>query len=119
MLIAKGQSASPGRATGPLALSAKSAIDFAERGTPAVLVRTEMAAEDVPAIRVAAAIIITRGGITADGAIAARVLGKPCIVGCTTVTLVASKELHAGDAIVREGEALTVDGSSGEIHDTR
>ena len=112
--IAKGQGASPGRATGPLALTAEAAIAFAARGTAAIFVRSEMDAADVPGIRASAGVVIARGGITADGAVAARVLGKPCIVGCAAL-IVTSTEIRAGDALVMAGTAITIDGTTGEI----
>lgn len=95
----KGQGASPGRATGPLATTAAEAIALAERGTPAIFARSEMDADDVPGIRVAAGVIITRGGITADGAVAARALGKPCIVGCPSFANVASGTIVSMDGV--------------------
>jgi pyruvate,orthophosphate dikinase len=114
VIIAKGQGASPGRATGPLALSAAAALELAARGTPPVYIRNEMDAEDVPAIRGCAGIVIARGGITGDGAIAARALGKPCIVGCSTV-IVTSTEVRCGDTILFPGSDLTIDGATGEL----
>jgi pyruvate, orthophosphate dikinase len=114
MSIAKGQGASKGRAAGPLALTLPAVLELAAKGTPPIYVRNEMGADDVPAIRASAGIVIVRGGITADGAIAARALGKPCIVGCTSV-IVTPSELRAGEVIVFAGTTLTIDGATGEI----
>jgi pyruvate,orthophosphate dikinase len=114
-MIAKGQGASPGKATGPLALSAETALDLAARGTPPIFVRNEMDATDVPAIRAAAGVVIARGGITADGAVAARALGKPCIVGCATL-VVRSSEVRVAKTSYPAGTAISMDGGSGEIH---
>lgn len=115
MEIAKGQAASPGRATGPLALSAEAALELAARGTPAIFVRNEMNASDVPAIRASAGVVIARGGITADGAVAARALGKPCIVGCSTL-IVTPTTLRVASATYPAGTRLTIDGATGTIH---
>ncbi len=114
MILTKGQGASPGSATGPLALTAIQVADLAAHGTPPLYVRNEMGAEDVAAIRASAGVIITRGGITADGAIAARALGKPCIVGCTAL-IVTLSEIRAGDTHVFAGATITIDGTTGEI----
>lgn len=103
MTTIRGQGASPGRARGPLAVSAAEAIELAERGTPAIFARSEMDADDVPGIRAAAGVIIARGGITADGAVAARALGKPCIVGCSSF------------ASVAPGTIVSIDGATGQI----
>jgi pyruvate,orthophosphate dikinase len=73
-----------------------------------------MDAEDVPAIRQSAGIVIARGGITGDGAIAARALGKPCIVGCSALVVTAS-ELRCGDVLLFAGAGVTIDGTTGEI----
>jgi pyruvate,orthophosphate dikinase len=115
VLIAKGQAASPGKAKGPLALGADAAIDLASRGTPPIFVRNEMDATDVPAIRVAAGVVIARGGITADGAVAARALGKPCIVGCAGV-VVRATELRVGKTPIPAGAVIRMDAATGEIH---
>jgi pyruvate,orthophosphate dikinase len=114
VLLAKGQGAGPGVASGPLALTQEAALAFAHRGEPPIFVRNEMDASDVPAIKVAAGVIIARGGITADGAVAARALGKPCIVGCSSL-IVSGTSLRAGDSLILEGTKLTIDGARGSI----
>jgi pyruvate,orthophosphate dikinase len=115
-LLAKGQGASPGRATGPLALSSESAFAFAAAGTPAILVCVDASAEDAPGVRAAAALVTTRGGITGDGAIIARALGKPCVSSCAEVLVrAADKRIVVRDVTVAEGEPIAIDGASGEI----
>jgi pyruvate,orthophosphate dikinase len=115
-LLAKGQGASPGRASGPLALSAAAAIAFADEGRPAILVCIEAGAEDAAGVRAAAGLVTTRGGMTGDGAIIARALGKPCIASCPQVIVHPSeKRLVVGDVSVPEGDILTIDAALGEI----
>ena len=87
VILASGQTASVGRASGPLALSAEAASAFAASGAAPIFVRTEMDADDMQALRVSAGVVTTRGGITGDGAVAARVLGKPCLVGMSNVVI--------------------------------
>ncbi len=121
MKLAEGQGANPGHASGPLALSAQAATAFADKGTPAIFVRTEMDADDMAGLRVCAGVVTTRGGITGDGAVAARVLGKPCLVGLPSVTvrhdlgclIVGSHE----ELKVSEGEivSIVVEGARGEL----
>jgi len=113
MLIAKGQGASPGGATGPLALTPEAALELAAKGTPPIFARNEMDASDVPAITASAGVVIARGGITADGAIAARALGKPCVVACAGVSL--SKDALKGAELVLAGASVTIDGVAGTI----
>jgi pyruvate,orthophosphate dikinase len=114
VILAKGQGASPGRATGELALSGQAVMDAKARGKPAIYVRNEMDAEDVAAIQASAGVVIARGGITADGAIAARSLGKPCIVGCSTL-IVTATEVRAGEVRLFAGAPITIDGATGEV----
>jgi pyruvate, orthophosphate dikinase len=112
----KGQGASPGRATGPAAFSVEAAVAFAEQGVPAVLVRNEAGAEDAGGIRVAAALVTTRGGITGDGAIIARALGKPCLTSCTEAFVRPGERcLIVGDLTIHEGETVTIDAATGQL----
>lgn len=123
VILASGQGASVGRGSGPLALGAEAAIAFAARGEAPIFARAEMDADDMAGLRVSAGIVIIHGGITADGAIVARALGKPCLVGVAGVvtrsdvrTLVASTA--NGEVVVREGDivSIVVEGSRGELH---
>ena len=99
----RGQGAGAGRARGPLAKNVAEALACFERGTPAIFVRSEMDAEDLPGIRAAAGVVITHGGVTADGAIAARAMRTPCVVGCASL----------GD--VPAGTTVSIDGATGTI----
>lgn len=112
-----------GRASGPLALSAETASAFAASGAPPIFVRAEMDAEDMPALRVSAGVVTTLGGITGDGAVAARVLGKPCVVGMSGIVIRRNPRMLVvagadGEIVVREGDivAIVVEGARGELH---
>jgi pyruvate,orthophosphate dikinase len=118
--LVRGQGASPGQARGPITTSPESAVALADKGTPAILVRIEASAEDMDGIRACAALVTTRGGLTGDGAIAARALGKPCIAGVPSMRVEYSKreilvKTDAGDETWREGDHLEVDASRGTI----
>ncbi len=120
MTLARGQGASPGQARGPLATSPESAVAFAQKGTAAILVRIEASAEDMEGIRACAALVTTRGGLTGDGAIAARALGKPCIAGVPSMYVKYGRrevvvKTESGDVILREGELLEIDAGLGTI----
>jgi pyruvate,orthophosphate dikinase len=116
-LLARGQVASPGRATGPVAFSPEAVLALDKKGAKPILVRTEAGAEDAAGVRAAAALVTTRAGITGDGAIMARALGKPCLAGCPDVVVRAAEGLFTvADVTVREGDVVTVDASAGELY---
>lgn len=122
-LLARGVGASPGRATGAIVFRSEDAIGF---GAPVILVRIETTADDVPGMKVAVGIITTRGGLTGDAAIVARSLGKPCISGCApmrvdyetsslTIWKDSSDGTDAHDIVLKKGDIITIDGSTGEL----
>ena len=114
--VLKGLGASPGRATGPLAFTAAAAIDFAKKTTPAILVCTEAGAEDGDGIRACAGLVTTRGGVTGDGAIMARALGKPCLTSCGAARVRQHDKLLEVDGVtLREGDVVTLDAARGEL----
>jgi pyruvate, orthophosphate dikinase len=76
----RGVGASAGFATGKLVICADDA-ENAAGGAAVVYFCTETSAEDVPAVKACVALVTTRGGLTGDGAIVARALGKPCVIG--------------------------------------
>ena len=103
--IATGLAASPGVAFGRLALPDD--VTVASDEDPRVLVIDDASPEDAAAIHRAAAIIATSGGLTADAAIAARALRKPCVV---------STSLRIGTpGQPARGEWVTVDGTRGSV----
>lgn len=109
-VLFKGIGASKGQATGRIVFSGESARPGA------ILVRIETNYEDAAAIRIAAAVIVTRGGITNDAAIIARTLGKPCVVGCADVRIdYAARTMTAGDHVFKEGDTICLDGATGEV----
>ncbi|BAT72341.1 pyruvate, orthophosphate dikinase [Thermosulfidibacter takaii ABI70S6] len=117
ILFVKGLPASPGAATGKIVLSSPKAQELAERGEKVILVRPETSPEDVGGMNVAEGIITARGGVTSHAAVVARAMGKPCIVGCHT--LIVDEErgvVRSGDRELREGDVITMDGSTGEVY---
>ena len=113
-LITKGIGASPGKARGPIVFSSESARPGS------ILVRIDTNHEDTPAIRIVAAVVTTRGGITSDASIICRTLKKPCIAACPDVHIdYSARTIRVGDEIFREGETIEIDGATGEIYSTR
>ena len=103
-VILKGDPASPGIAAGPakVILSAK---DINKVIPGDVLVAPETNPDFVPAMKKAVAIINDSGGRTSHAAIVSRELGVPAVVGTVKAT-----------KIIKTGNVITVNGTTGEIY---
>ena len=115
-MVAKGIAASPGAASGVAVFDVKRAIAMGENGARVVLIREETKPEDVPAFFTSVGILTSRGGKTSHAAVVARGMGKPCIVGCSELKIdYENRKCFADGKIINEGDAITIDGSSGGI----
>jgi pyruvate,orthophosphate dikinase len=115
--IAKGLPAGPGGATGKVVFTANDAVEWAKRGETVILVREETNPEDVEGMRAAQAILTARGGMTSHAALVARGWGKCCIVGAGGLHIdLETKTLKAGDAVVKEGDWITLNGTKGYVY---
>jgi pyruvate,orthophosphate dikinase len=116
-VLARGIAASPGAATGKIVFSAAAAQASAARDERCILVRRETAPEDIRGMHAAVAVLTERGGMTSHAAVIARGLGLPCIVGCSEIQINWRDRSLTGPKgrIFREGEVITLDGSSGEV----
>ncbi len=103
--LLSGAPASPGIASGPVKLvTDASQIDKVLEGD--ILVAEMTTPDFVPAMKRAVAIVTDRGGRTAHAAIVSRELGIPCVVGTGKAM-----------ATLKDGQVITVDGSSGKVYD--
>ncbi|MBA4490028.1 putative PEP-binding protein [Paracoccus sp. S1E-3] len=115
-IIARGIDASPGAATGKIVFTAAAAQASAMRGEDCILVRRETVPEDIRGMHAAVGVLTERGGMTSHAAVIARGLGLPCIVGANGISIDArARELRVGGRSFREGEEITIDGTSGEV----
>ncbi len=115
-VIAKGLPASPGAATGMAVFTADTAAEWAKDGKATILVRPETTPDDIHGMDAAKGILTARGGMTSHAAVVARGMGKCCVAGCETVRVdVEGKTLTAGDVKVKEGEWISLDGSTGQV----
>ncbi len=115
-VIARGLPASPGAAVGQVVFSAADAEAWAEQGKKVVLVRIETSPEDIAGMHVAQGILTARGGMTSHAAVVARGMGKPCVSGVPELRIdYAGKFLKVGDLVIREGEMISIDGTTGEV----
>jgi pyruvate,orthophosphate dikinase len=114
--LAKGIAASPGAASGIAVFDVKRATMMGENGAKVILIREETKPEDVPAFFESVGILTSRGGKTSHAAVVARGMGKPCIVGCSNLKIdYDNKQCNVDGKIVHEGDAITIDGSTGSV----
>jgi pyruvate, orthophosphate dikinase len=115
-VIAKGLDASPGAASGKVVFHSEEAQELSERGEKVILVRMETSPEDIQGMTVSQGILTSRGGQTSHAAVVARGMGRPCVVGCTDITVDYARQLfYAGDTVVKRGDFITIDGATGEV----
>ena len=112
--VAKGLAASPGAAVGKVYFTADDAEAAAKRGEAVILVRSETSPEDVHGMMVAKGILTSRGGLVSHAAVVARGWGTPAVVGADAVQI-DGKMFRAGDVVVREGDVISLDGTTGEV----
>ena len=116
-LLAKGLPAGPGGGVGQVVFSADIAEQWAKKGLDVILVRNETSPEDVHGMHAAKAILTAKGGMTSHAALVARGWGKCCIVGCSDLQINYSEsEMRIDDKIIKEGDWLTLNGSTGKIY---
>ncbi len=114
-VLARGLPAGPGAATGRIALTAEAALHLAER-EPVILVRHETSPEDIQGMAVAKGILTSRGGMTSHAAVVARQIGKVAVVGCEGLIVdYEKKTVSAGGVTLKEGDWLSIDGTTGEV----
>ena len=115
-IIAKGLPASPGAASGKITFSADDAETLKAQNQKTILVRLETSPEDIHGMNAAEGILTCRGGMTSHAAVVAQGMGKPCVSGSGTIQIdYQSKEFKVGNRVFKEGEIITIDGSSGEV----
>jgi pyruvate,orthophosphate dikinase len=116
LFLVSGIDAVPGAAVGKVVFNAKDAENMAAKGEKVILVRRETSPEDVGGMHAAAGILTATGGKTSHAAVVARGWGKCCIVGCEKLNIdYEKKQLQVGDKGVKEGDWITLDGSTGEV----
>ncbi|HEB88135.1 MAG TPA: pyruvate, phosphate dikinase [Deltaproteobacteria bacterium] len=115
-VVARGLPASPGAAVGEVVFSAEEAEARAKGGTKVILVRTETSPEDIVGMNAAEGILTAKGGMTSHAAVVARGMGKCCVAGCGALAINYDQGvMRIGDHLVKEGDPLTIDGSTGEV----
>ena len=115
-ILAKGLNASPGAAVGKVVFAADRAEKRKEEGENVILVRIETSPEDIKGMNAAEGILTARGGATSHAAVVARGMGKCCVAGCSALDIdYSSGSMKVGNEIVKEGDYISIDGSTGEV----
>jgi pyruvate,orthophosphate dikinase len=115
-VVATGLPASPGAACGQVVFDAATAEEWAERDLDVILVRDETSPEDIGGMHVAKGILTARGGMTSHAAVVARGMGTCCVASCGRLSIgEGDAATKLGDAILSEGDWLSLDGSTGEV----
>ncbi|MFA5920998.1 MAG: pyruvate, phosphate dikinase [Methylococcaceae bacterium] len=115
--VAQGLPASPGAAFGKCVFDADTAELMGRAGELVILLREETKPEDIHGFFAAQGILTSRGGKTSHAAVVARGMGKACIAGAEDIKIdVRSRQAIIGDLHLREGDIITIDGSTGLIY---
>jgi pyruvate, orthophosphate dikinase len=115
-VITKGLPASPGAASGAVVLDSDTAERRAGMGEEVILVRVETSPEDIHGMHAAKGILTARGGMTSHAAVVARGMGRPCVSGAGSIAIdMKARTVRVSGREVKEGEIVTIDGSTGEV----
>ncbi len=116
--IGRALGASPGAACGKVVFTADDAKAWAEKGEKVILVRLETSPEDIEGMKAAQGILTARGGMTSHAAVVARGMGTCCVSGCGDIKMdEANKKFVLGGKEYKEGDCISLDGSTGCIYD--
>jgi pyruvate,orthophosphate dikinase len=115
--LGKGLPAGPGAAAGKIALTPDRAVEMKAAGQRVVLVRDETSPDDIHGMNAASGFVTARGGMTSHAAVVARQMGKVCVAGCEAVEVIDAQSVRIGSKVFREGDYLSVNGSTGNVYD--
>jgi len=116
-VIGRGLPAGPGAASGLIVFTANAAELESKRGNRVVLCRMETSPDDLKGMLYSQGILTSRGGVSSHAALVARQLGKVCVCGATNIVINYEKKTLTADGVVlKEGDYISLDGSTGEIY---
>ena len=114
--IANGLPASPGAASGKVVFTSEEAERLNNMMQDTILVRVETSPEDIQGMHAAKGILTARGGMTSHAAVVARGMGRPCVSGSSEIDINYEQKIFKTQSTeVKEGDVITIDGSSGRI----
>ncbi len=116
-VVGKGIAASPGAAAGTVVFTPEDAVKEGKAGKKVILVRLETSPEDIEGMKYSQGILTVRGGQTSHAAVVARGMGTCCVSGCGDIKMdEANKKFELGGKVFHEGDAISLDGSTGKIY---
>ncbi len=102
--------------SGKVVFDSATAVAWQARGERVILVRKETNPEDLEGMIAATGILTSRGGKTSHAAVVARGMGKTAVCGAESLVVDSGAlEARADGVSVREGDVLSIDGSTGEV----
>jgi pyruvate,orthophosphate dikinase len=115
-VLTRGLPASPGAGSGKVVFTSEEAEVQSHAGENVILCRQETSPEDIAGMHAAAGILTSRGGMTSHAAVVARGMGKCCVAGAGDLHIDSkAKLIRSGEREIREGDIVTIDGSTGEV----
>ncbi len=115
-VIAHGLPASPGASSGRVVFTSEEAERLTAMMQDTILVRVETSPEDIQGMHAAKGILTARGGMTSHAAVVARGMGRPCVSGSSEIDINYEKKTFKTSSVeIKEGEIITIDGSTGRI----
>lgn len=120
-VLAHGISASPGAVSGIAIFDPDTAENLANEGEKEIiLVRPQTKPDDIHGLYASSGVLTQFGGKTSHAAVVARGMGKPAVVGAADIDIdEENKEFRVADMVVREGDYITIDGTTGQIIEGR
>ena len=116
-VLVKGLNAAPGAVGGKVAFDITAVQQMTNKGLSSILVRAETSPDDIQGIAAAHGVLTQKGGLTSHAAIVTRAMGKPCVCGAEEINIDHElKQFTFGEQIVKEGDEITIDGTSGNVY---
>ena len=116
-VLTKGLAASPGAASGLVALDAQTAVELSKQGQRVVLVTKETSPDDIHGMSAASGLLTARGGRTSHAAVVGRQMGKVCVVGAEEIKVnLSTRTFSVKEEIIREGDYISIDGFEGKVY---
>lgn len=114
--LSTGVSASPGCAVGAVYFDNQKAKEHAALGEDVILVKQSTTSDDFEGMISSKGLVAVEDETMSNGAILARQLGIPAVVGCSDIQIdMSALTMSVNDLVVKEGEFISVNGDSGQI----